>query len=442
MATIEVDADGDEMAVERVGSPTEIAADTDEELEPKVEKRKRETRGREGGVLVAGGVAAPAESDDDELDSPTKRALKSSGHSDDRQLTAGLLRDLLADHRRDLQQAWTVFEGRLGKVESQQLRQTGELASLNGRVKINEKDVSVVKKDLATGEKRVDKLTEEVQIEGVNAKMNEVHSGKGEVNAEAGGAGDPWGDYLRRQRAGGDITGTSKSAAPNTGGQGGLGGELASSDQLSEEDRRTLIVGGWLQDTRRVTIEEEVAPLLSHPDIKPLLDVERLAIYGPRRSVGMLKFNVRSDEGRPEDLRARMWKVVRKISELKMPVESARAMGEDRTMWASFVKTKAAGTRSSHISMARRVVMGLAADAKNEAGGVLNYEHTQLGAYDMDWNAGTIWCGVHKLASSTHRCPREAETITMTGGWINLDAVGLIASCSTEVAKTTFEKEL
>ena len=249
----------------------------------------------------------------------------------------------------------------------------------------------MVKKDLATGEKRVDKLTEEVanlkvQIEGVNAKMNEVHSGKGEVNAEAGGAGDPWGDYLRRQRAGGDITGTSKSAAPNTSGQGGLGGELASSDQLSEEDRRTLIVGGWLQDTRRVTIEEEVAPLLSHPDIKPLLDAERLAIYGPRRSVGMLKFQVRSDEGRPEDLRARMWKVVRKISELKMPVESARAMGEDRTMWASFVKTKAARTRSSHISMVRRIVMGLASDAKNESGGVLNYEHTQLGR--------TIWIGM------------------------------------------------
>ena len=75
MATIEVDADGDEMAVERVGSPTEIAADTDEELEPKVEKRKRETWGREGGVLDAGGVAVPAESDDDELDSVRRREL-------------------------------------------------------------------------------------------------------------------------------------------------------------------------------------------------------------------------------------------------------------------------------------------------------------------------------------------------------------------------------
>ena len=30
----------------------------------------------------------------------------------------------------------------------------------------------------------------------------------------------------------------------------------------------------------------------------------------------------------------------------------------------------------------------------------------------------------------------------MTGGWVNLDAVGLIAGCSVEVAKAAFEREL
>ena len=125
----------------------------------------------------------------------------------------------------------------------------------------------------------------------------------------------------------------------------------------------------------------------------------------------------------------RMWKVVKKISELKVPVGSAKVMGEDRTVWAAFVKTKTARTRSAHISMVRRIVMGLAADAKND--------RTQIG-----WNAGTIWCGVHKLAPSTHRCPKEAETVYMAGGWINLHAVGLAASCSSEVAKSAFEREL
>ena len=86
--------------------------------------------------------------------------------------------------------------------------------------------------------------------------------------------------------------------------------------------------------------------------------------------------------------------------------------------------------------------MTLAADAKNEEGGVLNIDHTTIGAYDMDWNAGTIWCGTHKLASATHRCPKDAQTIYMTGGWINLDAVGLVAGCSADAAKAAFEREL
>ena len=440
--------EGGDMLVEQVDSPTELAGDSeDDKLEPKVEKRKRESRVRRGDEHT--GVAVPADTDD-ELDSPSKRALCADHRPDDRHLTAGLLRDLLADHRRDMQQAWSVFEGRLGQVEKLQMKQTGELASVCGRLKINEKDVAGMKKNQSMGDKKIEKLTEDVanlkfQMEGANAKINELSasSSKGDVNEDAGGIGDPWGEYLHKKkgRLTGEIPGPSGRNLTIGGPQPGAGGDLPG-DQLSEDDRRTLIVGGWLQDTRRATIEEESAPLLAHPEIKPLIDVEKLAIFGPRRSVGMLKFVPREDERRPEDLRARMWKVVRKISELKMQVESARLMGEDKTMWAAFVKTRTARARSAHISMVRRVVMGLSADAKTEAGGVMNLEHTQIGAYDMDWNAGTIWCGAHKLASSTHRCPKDAEVITMTGGWINLDAVGLIASCSAEVAKATFEREL
>ena len=67
-------------------------------------------------------------------------------------------------------------------------------------------------------------------------------------------------------------------------------------DILSEEDKRTLILGGWLQDTRKITIEEEAAVLLQHEEIRPHLDVEKVAVYGPRRSVGMLKFVQRENE--------------------------------------------------------------------------------------------------------------------------------------------------
>ena len=72
----------------------------------------------------------------------------------------------------------------------------------------------------------------------------------------------------------------------------------------------------------------------------------------------------------------------------------------------------------------------------------MNVLHTLQTAYDMDWSAGTIWCGIHKLGSATHRKPKEANTIVMSGGWINLDAVGLVAGCTDEAAKAAFEREL
>ena len=197
-----------------------------------------------------------------------------------------------------------------------------------------------------------------------------------------------------------------------------------------------------MQDTRKAMIEEEARVLLDHPEIQPLLDVTKLAVYGPRRSVGMLKFIQRDGEKSLEDVKGRMWKVVKAVSQLKLPIASARSMGEEKTLSCAFVKTKQARTRTAHISMVRRVTMMLAAESKNEEGGVLNIEHTVSGAYDMDWNAGTIWCGLHKLASSTHRCPKDAEAVTMTGGWINLDAVGLVAGCSADAAKAAFEREL
>ena len=40
--------------------------------------------------------------------------------------------------------------------------------------------------------------------------------------------------------------------------------------------------------------------------------------------------------------------------------------------------------------MVRRVTMTLAANSKDEGGGVLNVDHTQPAAYDMDWNAGGV----------------------------------------------------
>ena len=79
-------------------------------------------------------------------------------------------------------------------------------------------------------------------------------------------------------------------------------------DTLTEDERRTLVVGGWLQDTRRSTIEEEAGVIFQTAEFKDILDADKLTIYGPRRSVGMLKFVQRDGESE-NDMRNRMWQL-------------------------------------------------------------------------------------------------------------------------------------
>ena len=423
-----------------VGSPTELAEEvnTDDELEPKIEKRKREERrGRRGAI---------GDDEDDDLDSPSKR----SSRGGDQPLTGRELRELLQLHQREMKESWRVVEDRLGKLENQQRNQSGEISSLAGRTKINERDVMNLKKTVDVNGKKVDDLAEEVK--NLKVKLSDGKTGGPNPLAV-----DPWGDYLQRQQhvprgnlSGPGGQGSVARGSPNLGplpqGEGVgdgrpqvVGGDM---DVLSDEDRRTLIIGGWLQDTRRATIEEEAQLLLLNPEIKALVDVEKIAVYGPRRSVGMIKFTQREGEHSFEEVKNRMWQVIRATAKLKIPVESAKSMGEERAMWASFVKTRTARVRSSHINMVRRVTIALVSETKDEGAGVLNELHVAPTACDMDWSAGTIWCGVHKLASATHRKPKDAETVLMAGGWVNLDAVGLIAGCSAEVAKAAFEREL
>ena len=441
------------MQVEVPDSPTEVADDSSGD-EPKIEKRKREeTKAAE--VRRSGGADHPIpDSGEDEFDSPTKRASRGS----EPPLSARELRELLRDHRRDMTEAWKTVENRLGKLEQQSHKQVGEIASIAGRTKVNEKDVANIKKNVdankkavEVNEKKVDQLSEDVKK--LKVQLEEGHT-KPRPAEGVTAAVDPWGEYLKQQGSGNQawlspsLRATGRNATHDAGpGSGDHGGDLKhgaaeQGDTLTEDDKKTLIIGGWMQDTRRATIEEEALLLLSHADIIPLLDVDKITVFGPRRSVGMIKFVQREGEKSLEDVKQRMWQVVRTAAKLKIQVPSSRAAGEDKLMWASFVKTRTARVRSSHISMIRRVTIDLASDAKDEGGGVLNVMHTLPTSYDMDWNAGTLWCGVLKLGSATHRKPKEANTILMTGGWVNLDAVGLVAGCTDEVAKAAFEREL
>lgn len=441
------------------GSPTEVAeneSDMDvdaivkkEEVEPghKIEKRKRrDALGLEGGGTGRG--------DHDTEESPTKRPPPPGDfRPDDRPVSGGELRQLLQLHAQEMKEAWRTFESRLDKAETIQQKQVGDIASLAGRVRINEKDVQTIKKNNDSMQPKLDSLTEDVK--NLKVQLEEVKNREPTARAPEGDAPrvglaaqpDLWGDYLKRKNGPAALPGGRFSGPATRTGEPSHGGELASGsgrnagDTLSEDDQRTLIVGGWLQDTRRAVIEAEAECVLKLPEVAPLLDAEKISVFGPRRSVGMIRFVQRDGEDFAA-MKERMWKVVRAVAQAKVVFQSTRNMGEEKNAWVAFMKTKTARARTAHISMVRRVTISLTADVKDEGGGVLNLDHTLATSYDMDWSAGTIWCGPQKLASSTHRPPKHVEVVTMSGGWVNLDAVGLVAGCTVEVAKAAFELEL
>ena len=239
---------------------------------------------------------------------------------------------------------------------------------------------------------------------------------------------DPWADYLNKKKSGEEHNGGNGSAKED-------------GRALSEEDQRTLIVGGWLPDTRRAKIEEEAKTILEHDTIQPLIDAEKLVVFGPRRSFGMLRFQPRGDES-PVDLKKRMWEVVSKIRGGKFALPSTQ--GEHghggKTAWASFLKTPEARRRSALCSLIRRVTMqlaGIGGDFKNDS--AMSPE-----SYGVDWGTGTIWNGELKLGSATHRKDnnRGDDFFQLPQGWVDLRAVTTHTGVERAEAMAAFQREL
>ncbi|CAE7715741.1 pol [Symbiodinium sp. CCMP2592] len=411
------------------GSPTEIA-ESEDEFKPsgamdlddvKQEKRKRETR-IDRGDRVRDGAAVPvgdSQEEDEDLDSPSKRPQHG-----DAPLSGQEIRALLLGHVSEMKEAWRSFQGRLDRVESEQLQQSHEMIHMRTRTAALEKTNTGLQKAQDLTARNLDSLSEDVkkmkvQIEDLQARP----PAPAPADARPVGAPcDPWAEYTRRREQGDILDGKAPSSSVKaaTSSANDRPGEA-----LSEDEKRTLVFGGWARDTKRSIIEAESAAFLGTEGMKALTDVQKLMIYGPRRSVGMMKFTEREGETF-RDVKNRMWEVIKIVANSKVELASTKDLGEPKTMWASFVKTKAARAKSTLISMTRRVACDLAMGAKNAEGGIKFIQHTLPSAFDCDWNMGTIWCGDHKLASATHRAPRDNETILMPGGWVDLDAISAI----------------
>ena len=64
------------------------------------------------------------------------------------------------------------------------------------------------------------------------------------------------------------------------------------------------------------------------------------------------------------------------------------------------------------------------------------------GAYDVDWNAGTVWLEEWKLGSSTHRTPSGDDVRVLSTGWVDIGSVSKALGVTWDSALHAVEREL
>ncbi|CAE7274757.1 unnamed protein product [Symbiodinium sp. CCMP2592] len=434
------------------GSPTEVADDSDDDLnslkdEPTGQENSDGGRGGTNGAMAVdatGGSpgrgkrarepnASRASDRDHRGRAPTApnaapgtgvgaRAFSPGG---DAPVTSREFRELLNAHLHAMTMSWQEMNDRVGGVEAEVSSSKQDRAVLHSRitqVERKEADMHVKVNDLA---RSVEQLRE------AYAK---------DANGNGGGNGgppsDPWAEYQAKRGQG-----SGPPVPPPGGGRGDAVGGLQGREELSEDDKRTLIVGGWNQDSRRQTIIEEASSFLARDGVKDDVDQSDLTVWGPRRSFGVLKFKERAGEGMRE-VRDRMWRVIQNLraTPCRLP-STAGADGVQKSMWAAFTKTKEARRRGAHASMLRRVTATLARDARLNKD-AHNPAAVEDGAFDMDWNSGSVWLGEHKLGSSAHRTPRGESIKLLTSGWVDVMAVASASGVTFDSALAAVEREL
>ena len=352
---------------------------------------------------------------------PQSRAFSPGG---DHPVTSREFRDLLNQHLMAMTRSWHEMDNRIGGIEEEVVRSKKDGAVLHSRVTQVERQEA----DLTV---RVNELSK--TVETLKQQREEVPQAKHDGPPWGEGCLDPWADFRARNGA---VT-THPVPAPGVGRSETAGGR----EELSEDDKKMLIVGGWLPDSRRQVIIDEGKPFLDRDDIKAELDQSDLTVWGPRRAFAVLKFKQRDGE-ELRDVRNRMWKVIQNLRATPHRLQStAGADGVGRPMWAQFTKTKEARKRASHGSMLRRVCTTLVKDAEL-AKEAFNPQAKEDGAYDIDWSSGTVWHGERKLGSSSHRTPRGDSIKVLSGGWVDILSVAQATGVMFETALAAVEREL
>ncbi|OLP82788.1 hypothetical protein AK812_SmicGene36536 [Symbiodinium microadriaticum] len=325
------------------------------------------------------------------------------------------------------------LEGRLGEVEDNCRSSVGRLNAVEGEVSDSKREQKVLHSRIVNIEKK--EATNDGKIKQLAKEINDLKTKQTTLPFKAtdsadGAPSDPWAAY----RAQHGPVGGGAPRVPEPRGDGGA------RDELSDEDRRTLVFGGWSQDTKKQIILDESSSFLRRDELKDLVDSSELLVWGPRKSFGMLRFKLRDGEDQA-GVRDRMWKTIQALRASVHRLQSTGAADGGKPMWAQFVKTKEARKRSSHGSLIRRVCLAMVEDCRT------NQEAHNMTAgvetsYDVDWGSGTVWCSEWKLGSSIHRQPRGDNVRVLSSGWIDLEAISRATGVAFDVALCAFEREL
>ncbi|CAE7798317.1 pepD [Symbiodinium sp. CCMP2456] len=343
---------------------------------------------------------------------------------------------LLGQHLQEIKAAWGNIESRVQQVEGVVKNQGKELKAVHLKQKQSDQKMAGVQ---AKGDATARKTEElEGELTKLRTRVDEI-AANAESTVNKNGP-DPWQDYLNHtkggQKGGHRLKEGNGQASQNPGED--------RRHELSDEDKNSLIFGGWLPDTKRATIQNEAESILKDENFVNLVDSPSLVVFGPRRSFGLLRFKQR-DQETSVALRARMWEVVTKIRQNKIILDSTRGeVGDGKAVWASFMKTPEARKRSAMCSLVRRVVMKLAAIGKKEDGETFNAEAITPEGYDVDWGTGTIWHGPLKLASATHRkdSDRPDDFFQLNQGWVDIRAVTSLTGVDWAEAASALQREL
>ena len=430
-----------------VPSPTAPADGSSSAEGVRSKKRERDRRAR---------ASAGVKEEEEAEQSPSKRAHE-GGDDDSAPLSGKALKELFAQHlssvKHEMQLVWGDVRGRIDSMEKTQASTHGEIAKFGGRLAIAEKDNLLQQTELARHKDQIGGLENavedlkhqlaEIKVQGPRGDGPPAHQPPLRGRHENGGL-DPWAQYLDRRNGRPQLAGDVPLGAESAGDTGAgrrafLDRGEPNRDGLSEEDKCSLIIGGWLQDTKREIIETEAADLLMTDPIKQFLDVEKVTVFGPRKSFALIRFKERAGENFTH-VKERMWGVIKAVNAMKHIWPSTGGAG-NKPAWTSFLKSRTARQRSAHASMLRRVAIDLAGDAKTTEGAP-KFPEALLGEnYDVDWAAGTIWRQQWKLGSSTHRQPK-GEVKLMNGGWVDITALSNATGATASEVLLALEREL